>query len=83
MTEIVLTAVIGILCILIAYLENSNRKERKSLVNAIKAKDASDLANLEMADKTEIKVAAPQEPDLTPIDQVSDEDFDTIINDKL
>ena len=77
MTEIatiVLLLVIITLCGLIGWMDWNNRKERKSLVNAIKAPNPVDFANLELADKTEIKTEV-KEPDLIPLEQVDDKKF--------
>src|SRR3990167_3972762 len=61
MTEIALVLVIFGLLGLLGFQDYNNRKERKSLVNALKSKDATDYANLELADKTNIEVKKPKE----------------------
>ena len=71
---IVLLLVIVALCGLIGWMDWNNRKERKSLINAIKAPNPVDFANLELADKTEIKTEV-KEPDLVPLEQVDDKTF--------
>lgn len=77
---IYLVLVIAILCILIGWMDYNNRKERKDLINAIKAKDAVELANLQLADKTEIKVKPEKEPDLVELSNLSDDEFNKAIN---
>jgi len=74
MTEIILTTVILILSVLIGWMDWNNRKERKSLINAIKAHDPVDFANLELVEKTKIETEV-KEPDLTPLDEVDDKKF--------
>lgn len=74
MTEIILLLVIIVLSGLIGFMDWNNRKERKSLINAIKAHDPVDFANLELADKTKIETKV-EEPDLTPLDEVDDKKF--------
>ena len=76
MTEIVLVTVIAILSALLGWMDFNNRKERKSLLNALKAKDAAEMANLELADKTKIEVDKKnQGPDLVPVNELDDDEF--------
>ena len=76
---IFLTFVIIALCSLIGWMEYNNRKERKSLLNAILSKDVSDMVNLELTDKTEIKAEKTRKHDLVAMEQASGEDFDKAI----
>ena len=71
---IVLLLVIVALCGLIGFMDWNNRKERKSLINAIKAPNPVDFANLELADKTKIETEV-KEPDLIPLEDVDDKKF--------
>ncbi len=80
---IFLTLVIITLCSLMGWMEYNNRKERKSLLNAILSKDTNDMVNLELADKTEIKAETPKNHDLVAMDQTSDEDFDRAIKEVI
>ena len=75
MTEFILTLIIVALGVLIGWLEFNNRKERKNLINALIAKTSQELAELELVDKTKIKVEKPTLPDLTAVEDLSDEDF--------
>lgn len=83
MTEIILTLVIVALLFLIGWQDWNNRKERKAMLNALKAKDATELANLDIADKTKVKVdnVQPTRPDLTPVDELDDDEFKKYITD--
>ena len=76
MIEIVLIGVILILCGLLGWNQRESRLERNKLVNAILAKNAQEMANLDLADKTEIKVKPNnQESSYVPMENLSDEDF--------
>lgn len=69
----VIIALIGLL----AFQEYNNRKERSKLINAILSKDSKEFQDLELTDKTSIKVAPKDEvPDMIPTDQLSDEDWE-------
>lgn len=68
-------AVILILAGLLGWEKHQNRIERAKMLNMIVGKDTTEIANLEMADKTKIDVSQPKEPDLVPEEQISDEDF--------
>ena len=72
--------VIIVLSLLLGWKEYSGRKERSKLINALMAKDAQDLVNLEMADKTQIKVQQPKPPDMVPMEQISDDEFEKYIS---
>lgn len=76
MIEITLTVVILGLLALLGWQDYGNRKERKSLLNALRSKDATDFANLELADKTKIKVdTAKEKDDLIPVSELNDDEF--------
>ena len=76
MIEAILLLVIVALTTLIGWLEVANRKERKTLLNAILAKDNTEMVNLELADKTKIE-AKPVEvaDDLVDIGDLSEGEF--------
>lgn len=83
MIEITLTLVILILCGLLGWQDYNNRKERKSLLNMLVSKNATDFANLELADKTKIEVKPEQKQDLVDMSQLSDDDWEkAILNEK-
>ena len=67
------------LVILLGWQEYQNRKERAKLFNAILAKNNQEFKELELTDKTSIKVAPNEEvPDLVPTDQLTDEDWEKV-----
>jgi hypothetical protein len=84
MIEIILLLVIAVLCGLVGWMDYNNRKERKDLLNMLVAKDNSELVNLTLADKTEIKAEKPREEkqDLVPLGEITDDEFDEHILDK-
>jgi predicted negative regulator of RcsB-dependent stress response len=75
MIELVIVALIG----LIGWQEWNNRKERAKLMNAIVGKNAQEIATLDLADKTDIKAKTENKPDIVPMDNLSEDDFDKII----
>mgnify|MGYP001587815384 CR=1 FL=1 len=75
-TELLLLGVILLLCGLLGWKEREARLERSKLINALLAKNAQDMVNLDLADKTEIKAQVPQTPYLSPIENVSQEEFE-------
>ena len=56
MIEIVLVGVIIVLSLLLGWQDHNNRKERKSLMNALLSKNSQEMVNLELADKTKVEV---------------------------
>lgn len=71
-----LGVIIALVC-LIGWQEFNNRKERAKLINAIMSKNNQEFKDLELTDKTAIKVAPNSElPDLIPTDQLNDEDWE-------
>lgn len=81
-TEIVLLGIILILCGLLGWKEREARLERSKLINALLAKNAQEMVNLDMADKTQIKVEIPEtlkEPDFTPPENLSQEDWEKAV----
>ena len=76
--------VIAILSILLGWKEYSSRKEREKLINALIAKNAKELQELEFVEKLK-PVRAEPEPeipdDLVPIDEMEAEskDFEKVI----
>jgi len=79
MTEVVLLGVIVALISLIAFMDWNNRKERKSLLNAIKSKDVQDMVNLELADKTKIDLPTEPQPDIVPTETLTDQEYEDLI----
>ena len=86
MTEIVFGVVIITLIVAFAFYVVENNKERDRLINAIVAKTPEQLRDLNMADKVKIHATVPmadQQPDLTPLENVSEEEFDEHIKAQL
>ena len=79
MIEVVLLLVIIALCALLGWFDWNNRKERKSLLNALQAKNALEFSQLEMTDKTKIEIKEPQademNEDYVSMDQLTNDEF--------
>lgn len=79
--EFVLLGVILILAGLLGWKERETRLERSKLVNAFLAKNAQEMVNLDLADKTVIKAEVPQkEPDFIPPENLSQEAWEKAIS---
>lgn len=78
MIEIV---VIVILSALLGWKEYSSRKERARLINALIAKNARELQELNFVDKVKPESEVDLPPDLIPIDEMSadGDDFKRVI----
>lgn len=76
---LVIVALVG----LIGWLDYNNRKERKTYLNALIAKDAGELANLDLADKTKVDVKPPEPPPYREMGDLDDEEFDKLIKEQL
>lgn len=78
MEVITIIALLGLL----GWEKYQNRLERNKYLNAILSKDAQEMANLDMADKTKIEVKdSPKSefPDLIPEEELNQEDFDKFV----
>lgn len=76
--------VILILCVLLGYKDYQARKERKELINALIARNATELGNLTVAEKVKPQIAKNDEelnPDLIPVGDLTDEEFEKYIED--
>lgn len=73
--EIAFSAIVLAQVGLIWYVLNSQKEERAKMLNAIIAKDAQELATLELVDKEEPKKQPKTEEEMTPIENLSDDDF--------
>lgn len=72
--------VIVVLCGLLGWKEYQGRKERKELIQAIVSRNAAELANLQYIDKVKLTPEKTNtQTDLTPVDQLSEEDFQKYI----
>ena len=79
-TELVLIGVILLLCGLIGWKEREARLERSKFINALLAKNATEMVNLDLADKTQIKTEVPlKEPDFIPPENLSQEDWEKVV----
>lgn len=74
MTELILLGLILALCGLMGFMYDQNRKERSKLVNALISKSALEAAQLDMADKVDIKVEKPSEQ-FVPESALSDDEW--------
>ena len=78
--EMILLGVILILCGLLAWKEREGRLERNKFINALMSKNAQEMANLDLADKTQIKAEVPnKESDFVSPDNLSQEDWEEAI----
>ena len=78
-TEIVLVIVILILCGYLGWKEREARIERAKFINALLAKNAQEMVNLELADKTQIKTEIPKPSEFVPPENLSQEDWEKAI----
>ena len=77
MIEIILLFVIVALWGFIGFMDQGNRKERKSLLNALLSKTHEELINLELADKTKIEAKPKKEAeDLVPLESLSNDEYE-------
>lgn len=85
MSEVILGLVIAALLGVFGWYVREQGRERSKLINAILAKDSTEYVNRTLAEKTE--ALRPQvntsNPDLIPMDQVNDEQFDAMIAKQL
>ena len=76
----------GIIVVLLAFLiikETQAQKERAKFINALIAKSATELRDLELTEKVKpIQPEMPAEPNLVPEAELSDEEFFEKVIDK-
>lgn len=84
MSEIILGAIIiAILVVFYLYVRETN-KERAQMVNALIAKNAQEMRDMTMAQNIKVTAPAPSTPpDVVPLDSLSEEEFDTHIQQQL
>lgn len=64
-----------------AWIVRELGKERTSLVNAVIAKDGRELRDLQLTEKVKpIEVPKPVEPNLVPVSDLSEEEFEKMIS---
>ena len=74
-TELILLGVIIALLAFIGWKERETRLEKNKLINALLAKNATDMVSMDLADKTEVKTEATKEPDFLPPESLDDEEW--------
>lgn len=74
--------VIIVLCGLLGWKDYQGRKERRELIQAVIAKNAAELANLQTIDKLRIEPVRQDTPDLIPETQLSDTEWEKILIDQ-
>ena len=82
MIELILLGVIIILCGLLGWKEREGRLERNKLINALLAKNAQEMVNLDLADKTQIRADVPNPAkggEFVPSENLSQEDWEEAI----
>ena len=77
--ELILLGVILILCGLLGWEKRENRLEHSKLINALLAKNAQEMVNLDLADKTEIKTQVPKKEDLVPEGDLDQDTWEKVI----
>ena len=77
--ELILLGVIIILCGLLGWEKRENRLEHAKLINALLAKNAQEMVNLDLADKTQIKTQVPVKEDLVPEADLDQEEWEKVI----
>lgn len=83
MTEVVLIIVIIVLCGLLGWEKRENKLERSKFINAILAKNASEMASLEFVEKVRPQNTTPSVDPLLATAEMSDEEFDKHIEKTL
>jgi len=69
-----------VLVSILAWEKYQNRLERQKYLNAIIGKNAQEVASLNLADNTKIESKPIKNEDITPIENMSDADFEKIID---
>ena len=78
-----LTIVILALISYHGYYVREVNKERKKLINALVSKNAQEMTNHELADKTKIEPVTPKPPDFIPSENLTEEQFDNMIKNEI
>lgn len=82
MIELVLLGVIAVLSALLVWEKRQDRLERSKLINALLARNATELANLEFVDKVKPSDTKVQQDAIATSD-MTDEEFDEHIQEQL
>ena len=83
MIELTLVGAIAFLSGLLAWEKHNNRKEQSKLINAVLAKDNTEMLNLELADKTKIEPQKNEETDFVPTSTIGDEEYEKFIKNSI
>ncbi len=83
MIDLLLVALIVAILGYHAYSERLHKEERDKMINAIMAKNAQELRDLEIAQNTKIKVEPATPPDLEPLENLTDQQHLNAITGKL
>lgn len=67
------------LLVYIGYREYYDRQERKNTLRILKAKDLDEVTRAEVIDKLEDEKPEKLDPDLKPLDELPDEEFEELI----
>lgn len=76
MTEIVFGVIILALLGGFGWYVREQERAKSKLINALLAKDSQEYVNRTLADNTKIEPEVTRDPDLIPMDQLNEEDFD-------
>ena len=80
MIELILSGLIVVVLAYHAYSEKLHKEKEDKLINAIMAKNATELRDLEIAKNTKIEMEPSTPPDLEPLENLTnDEHFKMIM----
>lgn len=74
--ELILTAVIIILSVLLLLQDRAHAKEKSNLINALIAKNAQEKAQLDVTSGN--KPPIPQPPELVPSESLTDDEWERV-----
>lgn len=84
MTELIFGVIIVSLLAGFMFFIREEKRERAKLINALIAKTAQDAVNLGLTDKlAPLKPQEEKAPDMVPLDQLTEEEFDNHISQEL
>ena len=63
----------------LVYVLRSNKEERAKLVNALVSRNAQELAELQVVDKQKMSEPEPTIPNLTPVEQLDDAEWEKYV----
>lgn len=83
MTDIILGFVILALLVERYFNAKEMGKQLKDMTRALMAKNATELRDMEMVDKVKVNVTPQRPPDLIPLEQMDDEQFNEMIEKEI